>query len=66
MIGPLRWLVIAYGVFLILDAMFFKLLFFAYEKIGLGAVDPYFSHAIWGILLIVVALTVNAGGQPIK
>lgn len=42
------------GLFLIADALFFHLISFDYNMIGLGWLDPYFSHAIWGILFVII------------
>lgn len=60
-LGPLRIIALAFGVFLIIDAILLHLLIFAYTKIGLGFVDYYFSHFIWGVLLIGAALFAPAG-----
>lgn len=43
-----------FGLFLIADALFLHLIVFDYSAIGLGWLDPYFSHAYWGILLVII------------
>lgn len=44
------------GLFLIADKMFFHLLTFNYDKIGLGWLDPIFGHEVWGFILVAVGL----------
>ena len=47
-------ILIALGLFLIVDAAFLHLIRFDYNTIGLGWLDPYFSHAYWGMLFVIV------------
>jgi len=53
-VSPL--LCIIFGAFLIIDKLFLHLIFFDYDKIGLGWLNPYFSHLIWGLLLLMAGL----------
>ena len=60
-LGPARIVPLLFGVFLVFDALFLHLLTFNYSAVGAGWLDPYFTHLIWGVLLIVVALRMRAG-----
>ena len=56
------------GAFLILDALFLKLLSFDYSRLGLGFLDPFMTHLYWGIGLVfvgVIALLLPMG-RPIR
>ena len=53
------------GIFLLIDALYLHLLTFDYSAVKLGWLDPYISHAYWGILFIFLGLVTalkRAGG----
>ena len=55
--GKLTGLILLlFGLLLIVDALFLHLISFDYNIVGLGWLDPYFSHAYWGILFVLVGL----------
>ena len=66
MIGPLRIVVLLFGGFLVVDALFLHAINFSYVKLSLGWLDPYLSHAYWGVILIIGGLTFPAGAKPLK
>ena len=49
-------LLIALGGFLIIDSLMLHYIVFDYGTIGLYWLDPWFSHWMIGVLLILVAL----------
>lgn len=49
-------IVILAGLFLIVDSIFIHAVTFEYEKWYIGFLDPYFSHALLGIGLLIAAV----------
>lgn len=51
------------GSFLVIDRLFIHAIGFDYAKIGLGWLDPYIDHWMWGILFIFFGLMVLIRGR---
>ena len=47
---------IIFGIYLVLDAIIFKAITFNYDKFGISWLDPYFSHAYIGLILIIIGI----------
>ncbi|MCP8306616.1 MAG: hypothetical protein H3Z49_05905 [archaeon] len=50
----LSWALILVGIFFVMDALFLHTISFDYSNLGLGWLDPYFSHLYIGIALVAV------------
>lgn len=44
------------GAFFIVDALLLKLITFDYSSIGIGWLDPYFSHLYLGLIIVIIAV----------
>ncbi len=59
------WLLVALGVFLIIERLFLHWIYFDYSTVGLSWLDPYFDHWMVGAFLILVAVW-DLGRMEIK
>lgn len=52
----MAWILILFGIVLVVDGFVLHLITFAYNKIGLSWLDSFISHAFWGIGMVIIGI----------